>query len=159
MKVNVYQVQAKQIAYVDLTEEYSCKKAHCTYVGGIPKRAEPKVYKIAEAEIAEQKHNKACETIWDMCNISCWDSSRADWAGQSYEFDGGKTHFTEDFEGYCNSDIIVEIGSHLYRAASMGFKEEPTIDSAASYIKTHYWGLTNVERDNMAYDEYMASHE
>lgn len=157
MKVKVYQVQAKQIGYINLTEDYSCEKAHCTYGGCLIKRAEPKIYKIAEAEISEQEDKVICETMWDMCNISCWDRTRADWAGQSCKFENGEIHFTTDFEGYCNSDIIVEIGTKLYRAATVGFKEEISLDSAVNYIKTHYWGLEKVDRDNMAYDEYMST--
>lgn len=74
------------------------------------------------------------EDIWDCCNNSCW------WNGKDFrrmkDYRGKfKVDFTDDYSGYCNSDLIVEIKGGYMLAQSVGWKRFDTFESAVEYAK------------------------
>lgn len=79
------------------------------------------------------------EDIWDCCNNSCWWDhndfrSMNDYKGKF------KVEFTEDYSGYCNDDLIVEVNGLYYVALSCGWEMLNSFDDAVEYCREHaHW--------------------
>ena len=73
---------------------------------------------IAEYEISSDRNDPAIisEDIWYMCNVHCWDHTWSD--GQVVKRDDITLTPTSDFDGFVNSDIVVETADGLYLAES-----------------------------------------
>lgn len=77
------------------------------------------------------------DIIWDCCNNSCW------WNGSDYlkmkEYNRFGTNFRVDFTskywGYCNDDLIIEMGGKYYCSLPMGWKELDTLESAIEFCR------------------------
>ena len=76
------------------------------------------------------------EDIWDCCNNSCW-WDREDFR-QMKDYKGQfNVEFTDDYSGYCNDDLIVEMGGKYHLAKSCGWKEFDSFKEAVEYSKSH----------------------
>lgn len=79
------------------------------------------------------------EAIWDCCNNSCW------WDGEDFLTmtnyrDVFDVHFTPDYRGYCNDDLIVEMKGKFHVAQEMGWDIFNTFDEALEHCKNEsYW--------------------
>ena len=79
------------------------------------------------------------EDIWDCCNNSCW-WGREDFR-QMKDYKGKfKVDFTDDYSGYCNSDLIVDMRGKFALAESVGWKFFDAFDDAVKFAKDHaFW--------------------
>lgn len=89
---------------------------------------------IAEYEISSDKNDPIIisEDIWHLCNVHCWDSSWHD--GEWVQKDDITLTPTSDFDGFCNSDIVVETEDGLYLAESFGFMKVNSLEDASYRI-------------------------
>ena len=77
------------------------------------------------------------DSLWDRCNVGCWDSS---WKSGEVVVKKGTTLYpTEHFQGYCYSDIVIETKDGLYQAQSFGWKQVPDLEEAMYRI---IWSCT-----------------
>lgn len=79
------------------------------------------------------------EDIWDCCNNSCW------WDHEDFrkmeDYKGKfKVKFTDDYSGYCNDDLIVEVNGKFHVSLSWGWETLDSFHDAIEYCKEHaYW--------------------
>lgn len=90
------------------------------------------------------------EDIWHLCNVHCWDLS---WhAGDGVQKDDIILTPTSDFDGFCNSDIVVETEDGLYLAETFGFMKVKSLEEASYRIIARF---PFISWDNMRNkDEY-----
>ncbi len=107
-------------------------------------------------EYSEIKENKdpyfLADSVWDACNVSCWDS---EWVSPKAVVKDDITFYpTNDFQGYCNSDVVIETKDGLYLAKSFGFVKVPDLDEAIYRIINSFGFISWDEiRDKSALDE------
>lgn len=121
---------------------YQVKRPELVVEGAAPHQLfyQGELRKLLIAEIDSDKEN--LEVIWDCCNNSCWLDEDEDWRNMtSYERCGTEFNvkFTNNYEGYCNSDIIVEMDGKFHAAESVGWHETSSLEEASQYIKNHSW--------------------
>lgn len=80
------------------------------------------------AEHKEIPIQELLENLWDSCNVDCWDSSWKN--GEPVVKEETTLYPTEHFQGYCNSDIVIETKDGLYQAQSFGWKQVPDLEEA-----------------------------
>lgn len=92
------------------------------------------------------------EIVWDACNVACWCS---DWKLPEAVVKDDITFYpTEKFQGYCNSDIVVETKDGLFLAKSFGFCKVATLDEAIYRIINSFGFIRWDEiRDKSGLDE------
>ena len=85
--------------------------------------------------IGEYTETKECEdslmlveSVWDACNVSCWNSDWKD--GEVVKKEDITFYPNSNFNGYCNSDIVVESPDGLYLAESVGWKKVIDLEEA-----------------------------
>lgn len=79
------------------------------------------------------------EDIWDCCNNSCW-CHRKDWYRMRNYKNRFRVKFTDDYRGYCNDDLIVEMNSKFYVAKSSGWTSFKFLSDAIVYCaKNAFW--------------------
>ena len=83
-------------------------------------------------EYSETKERKdslvLAESVWDACNVSCWNSDWKD--GEVVKKEDITFYPNSNFNGYCNSDIVVESPDGLYLAESVGWKKVIDLEEA-----------------------------
>lgn len=108
---------------------------------------------IAEYEISSDRNDPVIisEDIWHMCNVHCWDHT---WfGGQVITRDDITLTPTSDFDGFVNSDIVVETADGLYLAESCGFMKVDSLNYAMHRITVRfpfisYYDIRNKEDFN-----------
>ena len=76
------------------------------------------------------------EDIWNMCNVRCWDHT---WSvGQVVIRDDITLTPTSDFDGFVNSDIVVETEDGLYLAEELGFMKVDSLNYAMHRIAIRF---------------------
>ena len=116
-KYKVYQLRRENEVIIDDNEIYDARM---------------KV--IAEYEIKSDRidFDIISEDIWHLCNVHCWDRS---WhAGEGVQKDDIILTPTSDFDGFCNSDLVVETEDGLYLAESFGFMKVNSLEDASYRI-------------------------
>lgn len=100
-------------------------------------------YNLKLNEIAEYIIQKPLEDyglivdeIWDACNVTCWDNSYKE--GSNIIRLNTITIPTKDFKGYCNSDIIVETPTGLYKCDTIGWTKVNDINEGIYRIIIQY---------------------
>jgi len=84
-------------------------------------------------------NNESLEDIWDCCNNSCW-WGRKDFRRMRNYKDKFKVKFTEDYSGYCNDDLIVEMGGVYHVAESCDWAHYKSFESALMHCRNHsHW--------------------
>lgn len=79
------------------------------------------------------------EDVWDCCNNSCWWGRRDFRRMRNYK-DKFKVKFTEKYGGFCNDDLIVEMGGVFHVAKSCGWTRFKTFSAALHYCEEHsHW--------------------
>ena len=108
---------------------------------------------IAEYEISSDRNDPVIisEDIWHMCNVHCWDHTWSD--GQVVTRDDITLTPTSDFDGFVNSDIVVETADGLYLAESCGFMKVDSLNYAMHRITVRfqfisYYDIRNKEDFN-----------
>ena len=108
---------------------------------------------IAEYEISSDRNDPVIisEDIWQMCNVHCWDHTWSD--GQVVTRDDIILTPTSDFDGFVNSDIVVETADGLYLAESCGFMKVDSLNYAMHRITVRfpfisYYDIRNKEDFN-----------
>lgn len=93
---------------------------------------------IAEYEISTGRNEKyiLSESIWHMCNVSCWNDNWTN--GQVVTYDDITLTPTSDFDGVVNSDIVVETADGLYLAEPVGFMKVDSLDYAMHRITARF---------------------
>ena len=93
---------------------------------------------IAEYEIKSNRNDPLIisEDIWNMCNVRCWDHTWS--AGQVVTRDDITLTPTSDFDGFVNSDIVVETEDGLYLAESFGFMKVDSLNYAMHRIAIRF---------------------
>lgn len=93
---------------------------------------------IAEYEIKSDRTDFIIisEDIWHLCNVHCWDSSWHD--GEWVQKDDITLVPTYDFDGFCNSDIVVETEDGLYLAETFGFMKVDSLNYAKHRIVVRF---------------------
>lgn len=76
------------------------------------------------------------DEIWDACNVTCWDNSYKD--GSNIVKNNTITIPTKDFKGYCNSDIIVETPTGIYKCDTAGWTKVNDITEGIYRIIIQY---------------------
>ena len=113
-------------------------------------------YNLKLNEIAEYIIQKPLEDyglivdeIWDACNVTCWDNSYKE--GSNIIRLNTITIPTKDFKGYCNSDIIVETPTGLYKCDTIGWTKVNDINEGIYRIIIQYipirWELVRNKSD------------
>ena len=94
-----------------------------------------KAYDVKMNIIGEYSEAKECkdslmlvESVWDACNVSCWNSDWKD--GEVVKKEDITFYPNSKFNGYCNSDIVVESKDGLYLAEMVGWKKVIDIEEA-----------------------------
>ena len=83
------------------------------------------------------------EDIWDCCNNSCWYDRKSFRQMKKYK-DKFRVRFTKDYSGYCNDDLIVEMGCKFFVSRSCGWTDFDTFDDAVRYCRDHsFWCYLN----------------
>lgn len=80
--------------------------------------------------------NESLEDIWDCCNNSCW-WGRKDFRRMRNYKNKFRVKFTEEYSGYCNDDLIVEIDGYYHVAQSFGWRQCNSFESALRYCREH----------------------
>ena len=108
---------------------------------------------IAEYEISSDMNDPLIisEDIWNMCNVRCWDHTWS--AGQVVTRDDITLTPTSDFDGFVNSDIVVETEDGLYLAEELGFMKVDSLNYAMHRITVRfpfisYYDIRNIEDFN-----------
>ena len=108
---------------------------------------------IAEYEISSDMNDPLIisEDIWNMCNVRCWDHTWS--AGQVVTRDDITLTPTSDFDGFVNSDIVVETEDCLYLAEELGFMKVDSLNYAMHRITVRfpfisYYDIRNKEDFN-----------
>lgn len=108
---------------------------------------------IAEYEISSDMNDPLIisEDIWNMCNVRCWDHTWS--AGQVVTRDDITLTPTSDFDGFVNSDIVVETEDGLYLAEELGFMKVDSLNYAMHIITVRfpfisYYDIRNKEDFN-----------
>ena len=103
---------------------------------------------IAEYEISSDRNDPVIisEDIWYMCNVHCWDHTWSD--GQVVTRDDITLTPTSDFDGFVNSDIVVETADGLYLAESCGFMKVDSLNYAASFFCLNCEIINKISPDN-----------
>ena len=94
-----------------------------------------KAYYVKMNIIGEYSETKECkdslmfvESVWDACNVSCWNSDWKD--GEVVKKEDITFYPNSNFNGYCNSDIVVESPNGLYLAEIVGWKKVIDLEEA-----------------------------
>ena len=94
-----------------------------------------KAYYVKMNIIGEYSKTKECkdslmflESVWDACNVPCWNSDWKD--GEVVKKEDITFYPNSNFNGYCNSDIVVESPDGLYLAESVGWKKVIGLEEA-----------------------------
>lgn len=100
-------------------------------------------YNLKLNEIAEyiiqnplDDYDSIKDEIWDACNVTCWDNSYKE--GSNIVRSNTITIPTKDFKGYCNSDIIVETPTGLYKCDTIGWTKVNDINEGIYRIIIQY---------------------
>ena len=98
-----------------------------------------KAYYVKMNIIGEYSETKECEdslmlveSVWVSCNVSCWNSDWKD--GEVVKKEDITFYPNSNFEGYCNSDIVVESPDGLYLAEMVGWKKVIDLEEATYRI-------------------------
>ena len=93
---------------------------------------------IAEYEISSDMNDPLIlsEDIWNMCNVRCWDHTWS--AGQVVMRDDITLTPTSDFDGFVNSDIVVETEDGLYLAEELGFMKVDSLNYGMHRITVRF---------------------
>ena len=94
-----------------------------------------KAYYVKMNIIGEYSEAKDCkdslmlvESVWKACNVPCW---KPDWKdGEVVKMEDITFYPNSNFNGYCNSDIVVESPDGLYLAESVGWKKVIDLEEA-----------------------------
>lgn len=76
------------------------------------------------------------EDIWDCCNNSCW-YDRGNYMSMTNYRDKFSVKFTNDYSGYCNDDLIVEMNGLYHVAKRCGWHKASSLDDAIKYCERH----------------------
>lgn len=94
-----------------------------------------KAYYVKMNIIGEYSETKECkdslmlvESVWDACNVSSWNSDWKD--GEVVKKENITFYPNSNFNGYCNSDIVVESQDGLYLAEMVGWKKVIDLEEA-----------------------------
>ena len=74
----------------------------------------------------EKANYPLLEKIWHYCNITCWDAEYK--MGSDFGCDYLNITPNENFQGYVNSDIIVETPNGIYKAEIVGFSKVESVE-------------------------------